>query len=257
MRLLQTRQLVQSEFTTVSLIGHRSENQDRVAVIQEGPSTLMIVVDGMGGHAEGARASEVTIDCLGRHFRDAGQPVLDPQGFLIRALAAAHDEVVAIGSGIAVDHRPRATAAICLVQDGSIYCAHIGDSRIYQLRGPSVLHRSRDHSHVELLLHEGVINESEVNNHPMRNFVECCLGGDEPLPDMYIDSRRLLNAGDVVLLCSDGLWTGISEEDLLQLASTESELEQTLHTLAEKAVGANLPNSDNTTAALMRYGGPA
>lgn len=257
MRLLQTRQHVQSQFTTVSLIGQRSENQDRVAIIQEGPSTLMIVVDGMGGHAEGARASEVTIDCLSRHFRDAGQPVLDPQGFLITALAAAHDEVVAIGSGIALDHRPRATAAICLVQDDSIYCAHIGDSRIYQLRGQSVLHRTRDHSHVELLLHEGVIAEAEVNNHPMRNFVECCLGGDEPLPDMYIDERRSLAAGDVVLLCSDGLWTGISDDELFELTPESADLKQTLESLAGRAVEANLPNSDNTTAALMRTGASA
>jgi serine/threonine protein phosphatase PrpC len=246
---------VQFEFAKVSLIGHRSDNQDRVEIIAAESSVLMIVVDGMGGHAKGAMASEVTVACLARRFRAAGQPVLDPQGFLIAALAAAHEEVVALGAGIAVEHRPRATCAVCLVQDDNVYAAHVGDSRIYQLRGRTVLHRSRDHSHVQLLLHEGVIDESEVKDHPMRNFVECCLGGDEPLPDMSIDARRQLARGDVVLLCSDGLWTGLKDEALFALTSSETELEPTLLELANQAIEQSGPNSDNTTAAVLRLNG--
>lgn len=248
---------MQFEFATVSLTGQRSENQDRVEIIEEGPSVLLIVVDGMGGHAEGAKASEATIRCLVKRFRDAGQPILDPQGFLIGALAAAHEAVVALGQGLSVEQRPRATCAVCLVQDENVYCGHIGDSRIYQLRDGRVWHRSRDHSHVELLLHEGVIQESEVSNHPMRNFVECCLGGDEPLPDMSIAGRERLQAGDVLLLCSDGLWSGINDDALVTLLGEESELEPALLALAEQAVTANAPGSDNTTAAALRCNGAA
>jgi len=61
-------------------------------------------------------------------------PVFDPQGFLYMALARAHDEVVGLGKEVAVDFRPRATCAICLIQEGGAYWAHIGDSRIYQVR---------------------------------------------------------------------------------------------------------------------------
>ncbi len=206
----------------------------------------------MGGHAEGAKASEVTVNCIASQFRDAGQPVLDPQGFLISALAAAHDEVVALGNGITVEQRPRATCAVCLVQDHNAYCAHMGDSRIYQMRAGTVVHRSRDHSHVELLLHEGVIKAEEVSNHPMRNFVECCLGGDEPLPDMSITTRRRLQTGDVLMLCSDGLWTGATDESLLALTGADKELEPVLLQLADQAVENNAPNSDNTSAAALR-----
>lgn len=248
---------MQFEFAKLSLTGHRAENQDRVEILAIGPSTLMIVVDGMGGHAEGARASEVIIACLTRRFREVGQPVLDPQGFLISALTSAHDQVVELGAGIPIEHRPRATCAVCLVQDDNVYCAHIGDSRIYQLRGRTVLHRSRDHSHVELLLHEGLIEETEVRNHPMRNFVECCLGGDESLPDMSIAARRHLAGGDVVLLCSDGLWTGVNDEALLALTDPATGLEQALLALANGAVAKNAPNSDNTSAAALRMNGPA
>jgi len=246
---------VQLEHAKVSLTGHRAENQDRVDVVSQGQSVLMIVVDGMGGHAEGAKASEAIVGFLSRNFREAGQPVLDPQGFLIAALAAAHDKVVALGSGIPVEQRPRATCAVCLVQDDNLYCAHIGDSRIYQLRGKTVLHRSRDHSHVELLLHEGLIEETEVRNHPMRNFVECCLGGDEPLPDMSIAPRRHLASGDVVVLCSDGLWTGTTDAALAGLLDPAADLEKTLIAIAKDAVEKNSPNSDNTTAAALRVNG--
>jgi PPM family protein phosphatase len=248
---------VQFEFATVSLTGQRSENQDRVEIINAQPSVLLVVVDGMGGHAEGAKASEATMRCLVKRFKDAGQPILDPQGFLIGALTAAHDAVVALGQGLSVEQRPRATCAVCLVQDENAYCGHIGDSRIYQLRDGRVWHRSRDHSHVELLLHEGVIQENEVSNHPMRNFVECCLGGDEPLPDMSIAGRERLQPGDVLLLCSDGLWSGINDDALVTLLGEESELEPALLALAEQAVAANAPGSDNTSAAALRLNGAA
>ena len=127
-------------------------------------------------------------------------PVFDPQGFLTLSLARAHDRVVKLGDGVALDHKPRATCAVCLVQDGGSYWAHVGDSRIYQLRGGAIKARTRDHSHVELLLREGLIAESEMRSHPMRNFVECCLGGDVPLPDMSVTARNKLEPGDVLLV---------------------------------------------------------
>ena len=66
--------------------------------------------------------------------------------------------------------------------------AHVGDSRLYHVRGAALLARSRDHSHVELLLREGLINAEQAHHHPMRNFVECCLGGDPILPEMSLDA---------------------------------------------------------------------
>ncbi len=95
----------------------------------------MAVVDGMGGHAHGARAAEVTVATLKECFAEMSLPVFDPQGFLTLALARAHDRVVKLGDGVALDHKPRATCAVCLVQDGGAFWAHVGDSRIYQLRG--------------------------------------------------------------------------------------------------------------------------
>jgi serine/threonine protein phosphatase PrpC len=184
-------------------------------------------------------------------------PILDPQGFLTAALADAHDRVVALGGDIALEFRPRATCAVCIVQDGNAYCAHIGDSRVYQIRAGSIVSRSRDHSHVELLLREGVIKEHEINSHPMRNYVECCLGGDQPIPDMSIAGRKRLAAGDVLLVCTDGLWSGTDDAALLKLADGAPTLEPALRALAESAVAQNAPHSDNTSAAALRFNGNA
>ena len=83
-----------------------------------------------------------------------------------------------------------------------------------------MLERTRDHSHVEVLLREGLITEAEVHGHPMRNYVECCLGGDSALPEMTISSRRKLKSGDVLLLCTDGLWANLRDQDFVRFAQS-------------------------------------
>jgi serine/threonine protein phosphatase PrpC len=245
---------VRVDYAKLTLAGNRSENQDRVDVISHKDALLMIVVDGMGGHAHGARAAEVTVLTLKECFAESPQPVFDPQGFLTLALARAHDRVVKLGEGVTLDHKPRATCAVCLVQDAAAYWAHCGDSRIYQLRGGGMYARTRDHSHVELLLREGLIAEREMRGHPMRNFVECCLGGDAALPDMSVASRKRLAPGDVLLACTDGLWSGIDDADIGRVSAEAGEpLERSLRSLCERAVARNSPYSDNTSATAVRW----
>jgi len=241
------------EYAKLSLAGNRQDNQDRVDVMTREDSALLVVVDGMGGHAEGAKAAEVTVATLRQCYAEEREAVFDPQGFLTISLALAHAKVVELGHGVAIDHKPRATCAVCLVQDGGAYWAHVGDSRVYQLRDGGVRERTRDHSHVELLRREGVIGEREMRSHPMRNFVECCLGGDSPLPNMSITARKWLAPGDVLLACSDGLWAGLEDSEIAALAGPSQPLERAIAVLAERAVARNHPHSDNTTVAALRW----
>jgi len=245
---------MQIEYAKVSALGDRKDNQDRAAVVASENAALMLVFDGMGGHSDGARAAETGLKVVQDLFMAATQPIFDPQGFLYMALARAHDEVVRIGQDVAVDFRPRATCAICLVQEGGTFWAHIGDSRIYQVRDGKVLIRSRDHSHVEVLIQEGAISEEEAQDHPMRNFVECCIGGDAPVPDMSITHQMPLHAGDVLLACSDGLWSGLSDDDMAQIgAPGENNLVDNLKALSIRALEVNAPYSDNTTGTALRW----
>jgi serine/threonine protein phosphatase PrpC len=245
---------MQIEYAKVSALGDRSDNQDRAAVVVAEDAAMMLVFDGMGGHSDGARAAETGLKVVQDMFMEAQLPVFDPQGFLYMALAKAHDEVVSLGKDVAVDFRPRATCAICLVQEGGSFWAHIGDSRIYQVRDSHVLARSRDHSHVEVLIQEGAITEEEALDHPMRNFVECCIGGDAPVPDMSITGRKELLVGDVLLACSDGLWSGLADDDMAQIgAPGDSNLASNLKHLSIQALTANAPYSDNTTGTALRW----
>lgn len=242
------------EYADLSLVGDREDNQDRVAIAAKDNAVLLIVIDGMGGHSDGSRAADTALRSLLESFHQTSLPVFDPQGFLHLSLSKAHDDVARLGVGQAMDSRPRATTAVCLVQDGSAYWAHIGDSRVYWIRQGRVRERTRDHSHVELLLREGKITEQEVATHPMRNFVECCLGGDPAIPEMTISGRHALGPGDVILLCTDGVWANLRDADIAAFFRDDSsDLRAWLEALGRRAVQASAPFSDNTTAAVLRW----
>jgi len=223
-----------------------------VAVAEE--AALLIACDGMGGHAEGERAAEIAQQTVVERFWQATQPLLDPLGFLHLALGAAHGNVVALAPRLPIEQRPRATCAVCVVQQTSAYWAHIGDSRVYHLRAGQVRERTRDHSHVELLMREGVISAGQMQNHPMRNFVESCLGGEAILPEMALNPRRSLLPGDLLLVCTDGFWANLDETVIGSAFSTLGlSLGDTLSALSALAVLNAGGGSDNTSVAALRF----
>jgi serine/threonine protein phosphatase PrpC len=245
---------LQTEIAELSLLGHREENQDRYRAVAGRDAALIAAIDGMGGHAAGARAAEVTVATLDRAFGRATKPLIDPHGFLHVTLGRAHDAVVELGAAAPMDARPRATGAVALLQDGGVFFAHIGDSRVYHLRAGRVVARTRDHSHVELLRREGLITEQEMQGHPMRNFVECCLGGDPVLPEMSIGGFCRLEHGDVILVCTDGLWSGLEDARIAAVSDRDApDLATAVERLAEDAVAASAPYSDNTTVVALRF----
>ena len=244
---------MQVEFAELSLIGAREENQDRVASVIEPNVAMIAVFDGMGGHAEGARAAELARKTLLERFAATQpHPMIDPLAFLHLTLGAAHAGMVAMGAHMPLELRPRATGAVCLVQDGTAWWAHVGDSRIYHLRAGHVIRRTRDHSHVELLVQEGLISSQQAQSHPMRNYVETCLGGDPLLPEMLIGRSIHLQAGDALLVCSDGFWANLLDEDIAASLFSGAPLNTALQALAEFSVQRGGPAADNSSVAALR-----
>jgi serine/threonine protein phosphatase PrpC len=105
-----------------------------------------------------------------------------------------------------------------------------------------------------------LITAEQAQGHPMRNYVECCLGGDPILPDMSIARRRPLESGDVLMLCTDGLWSGLKDAEIAAELSapgsaggTAAPLREKLLELGERAVTRTGAASDNTSAAALRW----
>ncbi len=217
-------------------------------------AAMLIACDGMGGHAEGERAAEVAQQTVVERFWQTTQPLIDPLGFLHLSLGAAHASVVGLAPRLPLEMRPRATCAVCVVQQTSAYWAHVGDSRVYHLRAGRLRERTRDHSHVELLMREGVISAGQMQNHPMRNFVESCLGGEALLPEMALNPRRALLPDDLLLVCTDGFWANLEEKVIASAFSGGVlSLQDTLAALASQAVLNAGGGSDNTSVAALRF----
>jgi serine/threonine protein phosphatase PrpC len=243
---------LQVEYAEISLVGSRDENQDRIAATVNSDAAIIAAFDGMGGHAEGARAAELARRTLLARFAAVPHPLTDPLAFLHLALGAAHTEMVAIGLHMPLEARPRTTGAVCLVQDGTTWWAHVGDSRIYHLRNGKVIARTRDHSHVELLVQEGLISSRQALNHPMRNFVETCLGGDPMLPEMLIGRGVKVLAGDTLLVCTDGFWSNLLDEDIAASLYSGVPLKTALQAITEFSVRRAGGGADNASVAALK-----
>jgi serine/threonine protein phosphatase PrpC len=244
--------LLQFELAEITLIGAREENQDRIATCIDDAVAVIAVFDGMGGHSDGARAAQTARETLLSRFAAVSHPVLDPLAFLHQTLGFAHAQMVALGAHLPLEHRPRATGAACLLQDSTAWWAHVGDSRIYHLRDGAVVSRTRDHSHVELLVQEGLISADQAHSHPMRNFVESCLGGDAMLPEMQVGRMVRVLPGDTMLVCSDGFWANLLDEDIAAAIYSGVPLATALRAVSEFAVRRAGAGADNATVAAVR-----
>lgn len=242
------------ECAELSLLGARESNQDRVCAAVTPDAALLIACDGMGGHSDGEAAARIAQQIFTERFLQGPLPLFDPLGFLPLTIGMAHQGVVTHGAPVPLEQRPRSTCAVCVVQHSSAYWAHVGDSRVYHLRAGRIQDRTRDHSHVELLVREGVISAGQVQNHPMRNFVESCLGGEPLLPEMAISTRHALLPGDVLLVCTDGFWANLDESMIATAFVTLGlPLRETLEALAAQALLNAGAGSDNTSVAALRF----
>lgn len=240
------------ETAQVSRLGNRDENQDRVSILAYESRLLLTVADGMGGHMGGALAAETAVATLVQAFQ-SGNDIPEPAEFLRRSIVAAHHAVVALGADLDPELRPRTTVTACLVSAGMVRWAHVGDSRVYFIRDRKVLERTRDHSAVEILAQQGLLEDMDLAFHPLRNFVDQCLGGESDLPTIDISDPRPLLAGDIVLLCSDGFWSPLGDTMLAQALGDTLTLQAGIESLALEAELRATPMSDNVTAAALRW----
>ena len=235
-----------------SLIGARASNQDRMGYCYTRDSLLMLVADGMGGHMRGEVAAHLSLQVAGATFQEDARPKLaDPPVFLDRALRRAHREILRYQDMHGLPESPRTTIVACVVQNGRVWWAHAGDSRLYLIRDGRLLTRTRDHSKVQNLIDLGLIDERDSGTHPERNKVLNCLGSPFE-PTIELGGDVALEPGDTLMLCSDGVWSALAEPDLVEQLSVESVLSG-VPRLVQRAVGQAGPMADNATALAMTW----
>lgn len=174
---------------------------------------LAIVADGMGGYEGGQEASQMAVDAILKVYREfAGA---DPQQALIEGLQAAHEDIREYGLSHPILRGMGTTCtAIAIVNDG-LYFVHVGDTRLYLIRDGRIIQVTRDHSYVGRLVEAGMISREEAETHPQRNILTAAVGTN---PELIMDSPghpEPLRAKDVLLLCSDGLWGVVHDQELL------------------------------------------
>ncbi|MDO8313022.1 MAG: protein phosphatase 2C domain-containing protein [Sideroxyarcus sp.] len=238
----------------VNHIGGRKYNQDRVGYAYTNDALLLVLADGMGGHLHGEIAAQIAVYTFMRAFSRLEQgSAKEPEVFLRATMRAGHDAIIDYAREQQLGGNPGTTCVAALVQDGRVWFAHAGDSRFYLLRDGAVTNVTKDHSVVQQWADWGIISDKEMKTHPDRNKITNCLGGVEDMFYVEVSPSIETRDGDTLLLCSDGFWSPLVDEELVKLPTAQS-LQNTLSELVEVAVFREAARADNTTAVAARLG---
>lgn len=237
-----------------SHIGGRPLNEDRMGYCFTRESLLLLLADGMGGHIQGEVAATIAMQTIGILFQKNAAPhIQKPEKFLEDSFLAAHHAICRYRDEKNLSETPRTTIVACLIQHNNAYWAHCGDSRLYWMRDGHILARTRDHSRVETLIAQGKVDASARSTHPDRNKLFNCLGAPN-FPIVELSRRSRLQAGDIVLLCSDGLW-GVLPDHVLAESLHQNTVVRAVSELVETAVQTAGKYSDNVTGIAIMWEG--
>jgi serine/threonine protein phosphatase PrpC len=232
--------------------GDRKDNEDRVGYTYSKDVLLMVAADGMGGHQQGEVAAEIAVTEITRHFQqEARNRLRRPSDFLVSSINAAHRSIVSHAVAENLLESPRTTCVACIVQAGTAWWAHSGDSRLYVLRGGQLVASTQDHSRVQQMIEAGTITPSMAATHPERNKIYSCLGGVVP-PVIGVGREFELKTGDTIVLSTDGFWSQIPASLIASLLRKQDILGlfPGLLTEAHKRAGGE---SDNLSVVAMTW----
>lgn len=240
------------QITSHSLAGGRDYNQDRIVVVERDKALLLVLADGLGGHEGGGLAADVLTRSLQHAFEVVRQPVITkPSAFLALSIMQAHKAIVARGNAQIPPISPRTTCVACLIQDGYAYWAHVGDSRLYHYRDQQLLSRTRDHTLTEQMHLDGVLSEEEMKHHPEKARLLKAVGGPRA-PSVSLGEETRLQPGDILLLCTDGLWEALTAEELARYLSFTT-LEEGVEEMLLSAENRMKEKADNLSAIAFRW----
>jgi len=234
----------------VSRKGGREKNEDRMGYCYTRDAGLFALADGMGGHPEGEVASQLALQTLAAMFQREAKPKLaEPLRFLQEAIISGHHQLLRYATERGLMDTPRTTIVACVIQGNAAYWAHCGDSRLYLVRGDKLVARTRDHSYSEL--QETLSQVVPMGDRVNRNVLFTCLGSPgKPVVDTA--GPLLVNPGDRVMLCSDGLWGTLPDPTITEIL-TKHAISDAVPELVERALRVAGERSDNVTVLAVEW----
>lgn len=244
-----------AEGYAVTHIGGRKENQDSCYYLNTPFGVVITVCDGMGGMNGGKKASSLAVTKILNTFKEA-QEDSDIKEIIEKAIKAANDDILAFAEDNPEFTGMGTTATVAVINDDSAILAHVGDSRIYQLRGKKKVFRTFDHSMVFDLVRRKVITEEQARLSEQSNVITRALGA-KPSSELVVDiEERPYKKGDRFILCTDGFWGMFPENEFLGRVCRKRNLSLSDHILQvateiDDAGNAKGGGHDNMTAAFV------
>lgn len=210
---------------------------------------LAVIADGMGGHEGGKEASHLAVETVREVYEHRSGD--DPRAVLVESLVQAHARIQGFAEKHPVFHGMGTTCTALAIVGGSLFFAHVGDSRLYLFRGSSISRLTRDHSYVGRLVESGLVRPEDAESHPQRHILTAAVGIGIELAVDAAEQGMTLEQGDELLLCTDGLWSMVTEQELEKAIHGHSPAEccAALVKLARERGG-----PDNITLQVLRVG---
>jgi len=237
-------------FAQLSAIGGRTENQDALANAYQDDLACFVISDGAGGYEGGEIASKIVVEAVIRQFNE--EAAFGPRA-LLSYIDGANTQVAQRKSE---EHRLRtmcATVATLLI-DGRNRLAlwgHVGDTRIYLFRSNKLHRVTKDHTLVQQMVNAGIYGAEKLRTHPHRNILSLAIDGEKGKVAEVIDVAAAIQADDRYLLCTDGFWEWIAEEEMAYVAAstrTAGEWLDAMRAIVEINASASVTPPDNYTA---------
>jgi serine/threonine protein phosphatase PrpC len=224
----------------------RDHNEDNFSQLNLEEESLFVVADGMGGHDAGETASKLAVEAVCREVSEGVRRNYDPKKLIEQAVQQANADVKREGKSKGSDMGT--TLSVALIAGGTAYIANVGDSRAYWIENGSITQITEDHSLVAKLVAAGKLTREEARNHPKSNLLYRTIGNEETVK---VDTFQVtLKKGGSLLLCTDGLWGEVADEDIHRVFASESDAK----TACARLVGMANENGgkDNITAVVVK-----
>jgi len=225
----------------------RHVNQDRCDCFETSNpgSHILIVADGMGGHAGGEVAAEIAIESVKKINKT---PFSDPRKHLIKSFELAAKQLIKRADSDENLHNMGCTLSLILYHKKQVFAGHIGDSRIYKISNGTIHQLSEDHSLVREMVKQGAVKPENARTHPNSNILLKALTiNSQSDYDIYEPVKVLPK--DVLLVCSDGLWNMVEDKEIMNIA-IDNTAEKAVKLLIDRAN--ELGGKDNIAVSIMR-----